>query len=630
MKFIFWRYSPPLSSQYVPTFALLMCILLASLSVSARVEPFHPADINQNKEISEEEAANYIEGWRTGEKPLDYAIRAWFLKESGGVYSVNPADQAPMCWIPFDGSTARLILFGESEVFVECGSSYVDPGAEGQDFDGSLLSLETVIIKDGAPVEAVDSVLSSVGSEYIITYSAQTQSGETLSITRRVYVQDTEAPVILPAALQNNPPLLWPYGYKEFVFNWRIAPSGVHVHVVNCHADWAMIDSGTAFDSCGDGAPVDYWDDIELTVKRLDETTYEVEQDENGEDITLLPEEFTQVPGTYKIEYTVRDAAGNAATYTPPDYLRYVRVMDTTPVPILENTGLTGAEAETRAWQANLNPVITEEFRDGFRAGLVISQSIPAFNEDGKQNYVPCGTEIHIIVSKGGCNMPSILGLPLEQARTLIIGAGFVIKEEVGIHSDKPAGTVLETSTEGEGCGALVTLYYALGPCTMPHVIGLTAEEAIALIEDAGFESPELRFQWHDRVAYGLVFDQFPEQGPRLCNFTGGYLKVSLFLRPEWIEPMLPERTEFESGTLWEDPGAAVYVSETLGPVAYLQATRVEYHDGEDWIEFDTNTPLRTDHSPLRITYRYEFQQPDTDEPGILEGSFEFLIVDPE
>jgi len=603
-------------------FIVCVCSLLLLISgfirtASAAPLSFHPADTNEDKRITEGEAMDYVEGWQQRDLPLAFAMRALFLWQSGGLYAVNPSAEPPACWAPFEESGARLVLFGAEEEFVECGGSYTDPGADGQDEDGSPLVVASVITKDGVPVESIDNNTGTLESEFRITYSTETASGVNLSVVRRIYVQDTRPPVIEPAMLQMDPVALMPYGYRNFEADWTYYPRVFHVHILDCNADWSMIDSGTALDACGSEGPTDYWDSVEKTVRRL-KPDYSLEYDEFGNEIIVPLDQFTQIPGIYRIDYTVQDSAGNEGRYVTNNFLRYIKVMDTTRVPLVVDAGLTREEAEARILAAHLVPVVIQQHDDNIFADQVISQS-PA-----PDIFALCNSEVQIVVSLGPCLLPTVTGMSLEDAQEALRTAGYISGSVTAVPSEAEAGTVLFIETDNFLCGGVIHLVVSEGPCFMPDVIGLPMSEAIAQITGAGFPAPEIQYDWNV-VPVDTVYDQFPDPGKRTCDFQS-VLKVSLFLKPTYIDPDASLFNSFECGVYWNDPEASVRVGEEFDPIAWIGAAEIAYQSGESWIPADPEIPLLADHSPYRVTYRYEYRKPYTEEPGVLEG-IRFIAV---
>jgi uncharacterized repeat protein (TIGR01451 family) len=95
-----------------------------------------------------------------------------------GTFPADEVDQPGTANVP-----PTLVLNGDDQVTVECGSGYVDPGATASVCGGSV------------PVTVTGAANPNMPGVYTVTYSA-TANGFTTEATRIVTVQDTVAPVI--------------------------------------------------------------------------------------------------------------------------------------------------------------------------------------------------------------------------------------------------------------------------------------------------------------------------------------------------------------------------------------------------------------------------------------------------
>jgi len=574
----------------------------------------HPADADTNWRLMMSEAISYLTGWQQGTNPMAYAIRAAYLWQVGEFYSYDPSLAVPLCWTPsFPGegeSEAQIQLNSPEITTVECGSAFVDPGAVAQDADGTPLALDTAITLDGVPIDGIVPSLEALGSVYLITYSAHPAAGGPITVTRTVTVEDAQPPVIAPALIQTFG--LFEFGYRDFVVHWEFWPVYYHVHEISCHADWAHIDSGTALDTCGLDGPVDYWEDVVVTVMLLNEY-FQVQQDEYGNDIILDLEEFTQSPGLYRLDYRVTDAAGNMGVYEAAEYMRYVEVLDNTLVPFVGGYALPVAEAVAMLDAVSLVPEITEEHND-LPAGTVISQ-MPAGGAE-----VPCGSVVLLFASLGPCFVPNLSGMTLQEAEAAIETTGYTLGSVGTAPSVQPEGTVIAQSPfsgEPVPCGSAITITLSEGACLLPGVLGQSEGNSLAALEAAGFMNIT-RIETWDAAPAGVVIGQMPAPGTFECE-TPVELTISLGVEPDTMTLFGANPDVGECGMLWMDPGAGVYGGGALaaGPI---YAAAVEYQSGVDWVPIDpVNETLLAANAPYRATYRYAYEQPGTEEPGVLE-----------
>lgn len=87
-------------------------------------------------------------------------------------------------------------------------------------------------------------------------------------------------------------------------------------------------------------------------------------------------------------------------------------------------------------------------------------------------------------------DVPAVIGLPLDAARTQLIDQGFAVGAGVAVDTATPSGTVLSADPAAGARrprGTTVTLQYASGRNAVPPVIGLTAADAAGVLRAAGF-----------------------------------------------------------------------------------------------------------------------------------------------
>jgi len=136
-----------------------------------------------------------------------------------------------------------------------------------------------------------------------------------------------------------------------------------------------------------------------------------------------------------------------------------------------------------------------------FTAGLRVDKVTGVFDEEpvgtvlaqspDKNFFVRRGGTVDLTVSRGPelTTVPYVVGLPVEEASSLMSLAKLTVKV-VERDGNWPAGQVLEVSPfEGTRLGAreTVTVTVASGMVPVPDVRGLTQDEAITRLDDAGF-----------------------------------------------------------------------------------------------------------------------------------------------
>ncbi|MBT2479097.1 Stk1 family PASTA domain-containing Ser/Thr kinase [Streptomyces sp. ISL-94] len=147
-------------------------------------------------------------------------------------------------------------------------------------------------------------------------------------------------------------------------------------------------------------------------------------------------------------------------------------------------------EAKTELTNAGLAPgMVTLAFSQDIAQGSVIA-SDPA----GGEKRAP-DTAVALVVSKGRpVPVPSVTGIPFEQARSTLEGLGLkVVTAPEQVNAPSPAGTVANQSV-GAGTqaatGDAVTLTLSKGPrqLPVPNVTGQDVEAARKALEAAGFK----------------------------------------------------------------------------------------------------------------------------------------------
>ena len=202
--------------------------------------------------------------------------------------------------------------------------------------------------------------------------------------------------------------------------------------------------------------------------------------------------------------------------------------------------GLTLQEAQTQLLEAGFGVAATTEeaFDEDIPVGLVVGTNPEAGSE------VIEGTDITIVLSIGvePTALPPLVGLSLSEATTRLSDAKLELGEvtfEYSETSDKDAvmsvsdadGVAVAPNTELEP-GTTINLVVSAG--ALPEVVGLTVEEAEALLSDAGLIGVVGGDgQFSDSIAEGLVIDYVRPQGIQLR--PGDIVTLTVSRGPELI-----------------------------------------------------------------------------------------------
>ncbi|WP_431782225.1 Stk1 family PASTA domain-containing Ser/Thr kinase [Streptomyces chumphonensis] len=183
---------------------------------------------------------------------------------------------------------------------------------------------------------------------------------------------------------------------------------------------------------------------------------------------------------------------------------------DVVAVPELEGVPL--ADARRRLTDAELEPTtVTREFSSSVDRGAVIRTEPPAGTERRP------GTAIELVVSRGErVEVPDVAGADREDARKTLERAGLEVEFSAErAHSAREPGTVARQSPRAGATAAegdTVTLTVSKGPesVTVPDVVGLDEDAAVAALEEAGFEVTV-----RNLFFLGTVFNQSVDGGEK-------------------------------------------------------------------------------------------------------------------
>ncbi|HEU5490272.1 MAG TPA: Stk1 family PASTA domain-containing Ser/Thr kinase [Gaiellaceae bacterium] len=152
------------------------------------------------------------------------------------------------------------------------------------------------------------------------------------------------------------------------------------------------------------------------------------------------------------------------------------------------------------------------------------------------------GTQVRINVSKGPrpVTIPSVVGLPYDQASAELQGAGFVVSR-IDEDSDQAEGTVTRQTPSGgsEGSrGSTVTVYVSRGPTTsaVPDVTTQDVSIAQTTLENSGFRSRVVLEDVFDPAQDGIVTAQDPIGGSQAAPNAIITLFVGRFVGEETDE----------------------------------------------------------------------------------------------
>lgn len=165
--------------------------------------------------------------------------------------------------------------------------------------------------------------------------------------------------------------------------------------------------------------------------------------------------------------------------------------------------------------------VSTEEIASDEVAGIVIGM------EPGANTRAGEGTEVKLQISVRRV-IPSIVGMNIDEVKALMEKNGFTNVEYVTEKSDETKDSVIKVlPEEGTRCkaNAKITITTAI-PYTVPDVEGMSQDEAISALEEAGYNAV-VETQINENVAEGSAISTSPAKDSELKSGSNVTLYVA-------------------------------------------------------------------------------------------------------
>lgn len=179
--------------------------------------------------------------------------------------------------------------------------------------------------------------------------------------------------------------------------------------------------------------------------------------------------------------------------------------------------GLDAAAARSALVKQGLIPELTYEESDKFTVGVVMRTSI----EEGTK--IPVGSTVVLTVcGNSGTRIPSVVGLPKEEAIELLTETGFNVNITESNSEEVEWGYVISQDPEGDVQveeGSYVTIEVSKGPdltgkVEMPKILGMTEQEARNTLNAFGLRTGNVRtIIDSDPDNRGLVINQSVKEG---------------------------------------------------------------------------------------------------------------------
>ncbi len=219
--------------------------------------------------------------------------------------------------------------------------------------------------------------------------------------------------------------------------------------------------------------------------------------------------------------------------------------------------GLDAAAARSALVKQGLIPELTYEESDKFTVGVVMRSSI----EEGTK--IPVGSTVVLTVcGNSGTRIPSVVGLPKEEAIELLTETGFNVNITESNSEEVEWGYVISQDPEGDVQveeGSYVTIEVSKGPdltgkVEMPKILGMTEQEARNTLNAFGLRTGNVRtIIDSDPDNRGLVINQSVKEGDIVDEGTAVNFDIAgqqtYSYSADISAPTYSEDPDYKSGT---------------------------------------------------------------------------------
>lgn len=201
---------------------------------------------------------------------------------------------------------------------------------------------------------------------------------------------------------------------------------------------------------------------------------------------------------------------------------------DAEEVEVPDVVGLTEAEAINDLEEVNLQYKITEEETDEYDPGVVIHQSIDAGTKVKEGKVI----ELTVSVASDEIEVPEVTGMTQDKATLALENAGFKVEVQEESSDSVEAGKVIRQSPSGgrklaKDETVIIIVSTGQEDVTVPSLIGLTKEDAIAKLSSAGLKYSITSYEYSTSYASGYVIYQNYSSGEAVAPDTVINIKIS-------------------------------------------------------------------------------------------------------
>ncbi len=194
---------------------------------------------------------------------------------------------------------------------------------------------------------------------------------------------------------------------------------------------------------------------------------------------------------------------------------------------------------------------------------------------------------VNLLSSEGETvEVPSVVGLELEEARTELEELGFEVETEFVENEEVPENQVISQDPEDgtqaeEGSAVTLTVSEGVGTIPLPDVSELPADEARDELENAGFSNIEARDEFSDEVDEGNVVRTEPRAGDQVEPDATIVMFVSSGVQPVEVPDVVREDQAIASNILGRAEFDVAIEEEPSDDVPSGQVIRTEPPAGE-------------------------------------------------
>lgn len=204
--------------------------------------------------------------------------------------------------------------------------------------------------------------------------------------------------------------------------------------------------------------------------------------------------------------------------------------------------GMKQDQAVSELEALNLKYKIIEGESDEYDPGYVIDQSIDAGTKVKEGKII----ELTVCVGSDAVEVPDVTDKTEDAATLMLEDAGFKVEVKEESSNDVDEGKVIRQSPNGgqklnKGESVIIVVSTGEEDVTVPNVIGLTKDDAIAKLSAANLKYSITSYEYSDSYDAGYVMYQNYGSGEKVAPETVINIKISKGPEPEPEEPSTTE-----------------------------------------------------------------------------------------